>query len=213
MPPRRSRSMTPEDQAIESFNKNFDALTKRSALSLGQPPGTRPVGDAELVHQWGIMDSKVDRAQLAAQLLTTGLPPELLDPNSPNKLEIVKAAPDLAPLYAQPVKDPELADILAGFAERPFRYGILSAIDDPEDQVKEAERLSRLHDQQTSAALEAALAEQPASSKAAPMSAPMSSMSTPAPAMSAPMSASTEPPAPATLSAPVLPDQSMTMGG
>jgi hypothetical protein len=209
--------MTPEDRAIENFNKSFDALTKRSAISLGQPAGTRPVGDAELVRQWGIMDNKVDRTALAQQLMAGGLPPELLDPNSPHKLEIVKAAPDLAPLYGQPVQDPEVADILAGLAEHPFRHGILAAIDDPEDQVKETARLNRLWEKQ--------MAErQPAEQSGAEMSSPMSAnvrqsdakatpMSAAAPAMSAPMSVSAEPSAPAISAAPALPDQSMTMGG
>jgi hypothetical protein len=174
MPPRRSRSMTPEDRAIENFNKSFDALTKRSAASLGQPPGTRPVGDAELVRQWGIMDNKVDRTALAQQLMAGGLPPELLDPNNPNSLEIVKAAPDLAPLYGQPVQDPELADILAGLAEHPFKYGILAALDDPEDQVKEAERLNRLWEKQMAD-------QQPAEQPGADMSAPAPVMSAPTP--------------------------------
>lgn len=144
MPPRRSRSQTPEDAAIRSFTANFDLLTKRSAASLGQPPGTRPVGDVELVRQWGIRDNKVDRLQLLAQLLTTGLPQELLDQNNPQAFAIMKAAPDLAPLYGQPVTDHEVAEILTGLAEWPFRYGILAAIDDPEDQVKEANRLDGL---------------------------------------------------------------------
>lgn len=154
MPNRRSRSTTPEDAAMKNFTANFDLLTKRSAASLGQPAGTRPVGDVELVRQWGIRDNKVDRPSMLAQLMTEGLPPELLDPNNPKAYAIAKAAPDLLPLYAQATPDHELADILAGFAERPFRYGILAAIDDPEDQVKEANRLDGLWQKKTGAPLE-----------------------------------------------------------
>lgn len=153
MPPRRSRATTPEDRAIANFNASFDALTKRSAAGLGQPPGTKPVGDAEKVRQWGITDHKVDRTALTAQLMTQGVPPELLDPNNPQALAIAKAAPDLLPLYVQPVQDPELADTLAGLAHTPFRHGLLAGIDDPEEQVAEANRLAALHAKKTGAAV------------------------------------------------------------
>jgi hypothetical protein len=163
MPPRRSRSKTAEEYALERFNQNFEKAALQAAQSWGQPAGSRPVGDAEKVRQWGLQDSNVDRTALTASLLTQGLAPELLDPNNPQAPAVMKAAPDLAPLYGQPVQDSELADTLAGLAQYPFRYGLLAGIDDPEEQVKEAERLSRLHEQQTQAALTAVMAgrEQP----------------------------------------------------
>ena len=151
---RRARARTPVDAAQANFNQSFTEAMKRAAASLGQPPGTTAVGDAEKVRQWGIYDPKVDRQALTAQIMTTGLPQEMLDPNSPTALAIVKAAPDLAPLYAQAQHDPELADVLAGFAENPLRYGLVAGIDDPEEQVKESNRLAALHQKQTARALE-----------------------------------------------------------
>jgi hypothetical protein len=136
---------TAMDMALERFWKNFDTATRRSAASLGQPPGTKPLGDAEKVRLWGTRDPKVDAATLAGQLTTTGVPPELLDPKSPTALAIAREAPeDLLRMYAQPTDDPELATILASLAEYPFTHGLLAGLDMPEEQVAEAERLDRL---------------------------------------------------------------------
>ncbi len=148
MPRTKPSDTTAESQALQNFNDHFDQATERTAASMGRPLGAKDVGDAEKVRLWGASDPKVDPAQIVAQLLTTGVDPSLLDPNNLQALAVAKAAPDLAPLYGQPTEDDELAQILAAFAAHPFRHALLAGLIDPEDRVKESDRLQRAWEKQ-----------------------------------------------------------------
>lgn len=139
---------TAVERALANFWRDFDQATRRTAARLGRPPDTKQLGDAEKVRLWGRTDPKVDQARLASQLLTTGLPPELLDKAAPGHLAVVDEAPELAALYAQPTDDPDLATALAALAHYPYTHALLKGLDMPEEQVSEAERLQRLWEKQ-----------------------------------------------------------------
>lgn len=138
--------ITPEgtselDHVAVSFADELERLAQASAAGQGQPVGTRKTSDAEAVKHWGITDPNVEYDQILQQLQTTGLPPEMLDPEK--GLLLFREQPDLAQWYGQPVQDPALADRMARIAEHPFRMGLLMDIDDPDEQVREANRLDR----------------------------------------------------------------------
>lgn len=138
--------ITPEgtsmvDRVAVSFADDLERLAQAAAADQGQPVGTRNVSDAEALRQWAYADPQADYDAILGQLQTTGLPPELLDPD--HGLTIFKEQPDLAQWYGQPVQDPALADRMARIAEHPFRMGLLMDIDDPDEQVRESNRLHR----------------------------------------------------------------------
>lgn len=130
------------DRVAMSFADDLERLAQATAAEQGQPVGTRSMSDAEALKQWGIVDPKVNYDQILGMLQPTGLPPEMLDPEQ--GLMVFQEQPDLAQWYGQPVQDPALAQRMAVLAEYPFRMGLLMDIDDPDEQVRESDRLHRL---------------------------------------------------------------------
>jgi hypothetical protein len=147
MPPSKAQG-TPEEAALGKFLQDFQLATQRTAQKLGRPLGTDHVSEARKVAMWGQSDPQVDHATILEQVRTGAVPPEQADPKNPAALAVLKASPELAPLYAGPISDPELADAAAGFATWPFRHALLRAIPDPGEQVREAERLQRAYERQ-----------------------------------------------------------------
>jgi hypothetical protein len=147
MPPSKAQG-TPEERVVEQFLANFQLATQRTAQKFGQPLGTEHVSEARKMAMWGQSDPWVDHATILEQVRSGAVPPEQADPKNPAALAVLKASPELAPLYAGPISDPELADAAAGFATWPFRHALLRAIPDPGEQVREAERLQRAYERQ-----------------------------------------------------------------
>lgn len=142
--------ITPEgtsllDRVALSFADDLERLAQAAAAEQGQPIGTRKASHAEAVKQWGINDPQVEDNYDAFldMLKTTGLPPEMLDPESPQCLMVIKEDPDLAQWYGQPIADPALAARYATLAEWPFRRGLLMDEDDPDEQVRLANAYDR----------------------------------------------------------------------
>lgn len=130
--------MTAEDRAIQEIEAEDEAALAQVAAEMGPPPESGRLSAREQVELWGQTDPSVDYETLRQRLVMEGLPPE-----EAQTLAIAQEYPDIVPLLAQPTGDLEMADMLASLAERPYRLAILEGIDDPEEQVKTAERLDR----------------------------------------------------------------------
>lgn len=141
MPPRTPPPRSAVERARNEIRDEIKMAIRLLSAEMGPAPGARPLSEAKKVSMWGQRDPKVDYAQVASQLMTTGLPPDLLDPKT--GLAIFKKYPEMAQMYAQPVAQ-EVAIPLAILAEYPLRLGLLEHLeDDPEAMVKEANRLDR----------------------------------------------------------------------
>lgn len=134
----KRRPLTAEERAETEFQDELAQAAKRIADDLGPAPGTVRTSEAKKRTLWWTRDPAVDRATLVGMLQQGGVPPDLLE-----TLMIVEEQPDLKAAYQQPT-DPRTADVLAAMAEWPFRYAILRSIDDPDDRVREATRLTNL---------------------------------------------------------------------
>ena len=141
--PRPNRSaLSAEELARREMADDLQVAIREIAAELGPAPGTSEASASEELRQWGIRDSKVDHQQMVQRLMTTGYPPEMLDPDGDMTLLVVKENPELAEVYGQPVQDQEYAEQLATIAEWPFRLGILREYeDDPEAMVRKADSL------------------------------------------------------------------------
>jgi hypothetical protein len=144
MPPRQQPNVedSARREAEDVLNQAVDAL----ASSEGAAPDADPVSAATLLRQWGQRDPRIaDADGLRDHLMQGPLPPEMLDPNGPDALAIVKQHPEIAGMYGQGPFDEAMADMLARLAEFPLRLSHLAQWeDDPEAMVKEAERMDGL---------------------------------------------------------------------
>jgi hypothetical protein len=127
-----------EDRVAASWLEDAEKVAARIAAEEGDAPGTQKKGDAELVKLWGTQDRRVDPDLLRQRMSTTGLGEEAMT------MTIAEEWPEIVDLYAQPVEDPLLLEQLLILAEYPFRRSVYEDIDDPEEQVKEAERIHGL---------------------------------------------------------------------
>lgn len=144
--PRRPATESPEARALRELDEEMERYSDAIAADWGPAPGSDVVSDDRKVELWGRTDPKADYDAIYGMLTTTGVPPEMLDPDGADDvtLAIVKEVPEMAPYYQQAV-EPDLADALSTLAEYPMRLGLLTDLeDDPEAMVKEAERLDRL---------------------------------------------------------------------
>lgn len=128
-----------EDMLIESVADEIMQSGDSAAADHGPPPDTSAPSERRKVQLWGQSDPNVDVPTLTEQLQTTGVPPDQL-----KMLQIATVRPDLAPLYGQPIPDPQVAEVLAKLAEYPFRVTIFDHPGlGPKERVAEAERLDR----------------------------------------------------------------------
>ena len=137
--PRRPVQESAEDRAIREIEAEDDDAVQRIALEAGPPADASRLSDADLDALWAVTDPLVDDPDaFASALMTSGIEPDLL-----GQLLVVREYPEWQPLYAQPTQDAEMADMLARLAQFPYRWALLLDIDDPEEQVRIAERLDR----------------------------------------------------------------------
>lgn len=129
------------EKLAQSFADDLEELAQKAAEAQGQPMGTRRVSDARALRMYGIRDQHFDRAALIDMLNTTGVHPDLLNPQNPESPLIIRERPDLIPYYAKPAATPEAAQALADLAEYPFRYGLVMDIDNPQERVRYATHL------------------------------------------------------------------------
>ena len=136
---RRAAQESAEDRAIREIEAEDDDAVQRIALEAGPPADASRLSDADLDALWAVTDPLVDDPDaFASALMTSGIEPDLL-----GQLLVVREYPEWQPLYAQPTQDAEMADMLARLAQFPYRWALLLDIDDPEEQVRIAERLDR----------------------------------------------------------------------
>jgi hypothetical protein len=171
-----------EERLAASFLDDLMAVAERLASEAGDPPGARPMGDAEKVRHWGLQDRRVVPQDLLTILLSTGLGEGALE------MEIVKERPELLDAYANQAPDQETADQLVRLAEYPFRMNLLTHLeDDPEAWTKEAERIDRLWQKQAAPPMpDAALPVDVPAVPAVPMSPPLPPTAQAAPVPAAP---------------------------
>lgn len=137
--PRRPVQESAEDRALREIEAEDDDAVQRIALEAGPPADASRLSDADLDALWAVTDPLVDDPDaFASALMTSGIEPDLL-----GQLLVVREYPEWQPLYAQPTQDAEMADMLARLAQFPYRWALLLDIDDPEEQVRIAERLDR----------------------------------------------------------------------
>lgn len=137
--PRRPVQESAEDRAIREIEAEDDDAVQRIALEAGPPADSARLSDADLDAMWAVTDPLVDDPDaFASALMTSGIDPEML-----GQLLVVQEYPEWQPLYAQPTQDAEMADMLARLAQFPYRWALLMDLDDPEEQVRIAERLDR----------------------------------------------------------------------
>lgn len=164
--PRRRARLSAEELAQEDFNREFEAVFEALAAEQGKPPGASPVSEAKKLALWGQTDPHADYDALVEMLQTSGVPPEvaatltLLQEHADNE--------ELMAAFAQPTQDPDLADVLARMATHPFRTGFLLDIADPDDRVKEAERMDARWAKATGDPLDMAPTEVAPAQQAAP---------------------------------------------
>lgn len=134
-----------ESVARREIGEEIQRVVDQLALSEGPASDAESVSDARVLKLWGQRDPKISDADgLKAHLMQAGLPPELLDPNSPTALTLIKSRPQMAEMFANPA-DEGLAHMLSRLAEFPLRLDVLEPFeDDPERMVKEAERIDGL---------------------------------------------------------------------
>jgi len=198
--PRATRSrLMPEELAKRELDEELQQAIAEIVAELGPAVGSVKASPKDELRLWGIRDEKVDPDAMLQRLLREGYPPELLDPENEQALMVVQENPELAPYYAEPTQDQELADALVRLAEWPFRLGILRDLeDDPEEQVKKAESLD--------AAWQKSLGESP------PLMQEPTAPAAPAMPMADPMMQQAQPPQQPM--APQMPaDMTMMMGG
>lgn len=122
----------------------IDAL----AAKAGPPPDTQRLSESEEDDFYAFEDRFVvsNQERLSLQLMTEGLPPEIL-----SQLVIVKVRPDWAPLYEQPTQDAVRADMLIRAARFPLRWGLFDDVIEPKARVEKDERLHRRFQQRHTA--------------------------------------------------------------
>lgn len=142
--PRRQTS--PEEAARDTISKEIPQVVDRVAASWGPAADADPVSDARMLRQWGQRDPKIADAEgLRQQLLTTGLPMKIMDPESPASLAFFQANKDIAAEWAEILSSPldeRMADLVTPLLEYPLTLGILRPYeDDPEEMVRVSNRL------------------------------------------------------------------------
>lgn len=142
--PRRAVQESAEDRALREIEAEDDDAIRRIALEAGPPADSARLSDADLDALWAVTDPLVDDPDaFATALMTSGIQPDML-----GQLLVVQEYPEWQPLYAQPTQDAEMADMLARLAQFPYRWALLMDLDDPEEQVRIAERLDRRYQRQ-----------------------------------------------------------------
>lgn len=194
--PRRRRAVNPEEAARDTIGLEIERMIDTLAKAEGPAADAESVSDERLVRQWGQRDPNIqDVDALKQALMTQGLPPEVLDPNSPQCLALLKANPDLAQDWAGILSTPldeRMADLVAPLVEHPLRLGILRPYaDNPKEMVKVSDsfdaKWGRLVEQQMGGAPPIAAA--PVPPEQALPSMPQAPVSAPAPQPVAPMAA------------------------
>lgn len=140
-----------EDRLLDELEPLTENALKRLADEQGPPPDSQKLTEADEDEAWETPDPNVEYESFAQQLMTQGLPPEVVQ-----NLLLVKLRPEWAPLYSRPTQSAELAHMLARLAERPFRLSILEDIDDPDEMVAKAEQMDRRFQKRMTAAQEQA---------------------------------------------------------
>lgn len=149
--PARQASESIEDRVTREILEEDDENVNSIAAQAGPPPDSNKLSESDEDEAWEFEDRQVDHDAMAAQLMTQGIPEDVVQ-----KLMIAKLRPDWAPLYQQPTKDAERADMLVKLAKRPFRLSILEDIDDPDERARKAESLDRRYQKRLTALQEQA---------------------------------------------------------
>lgn len=145
MPPRRRYSPRGFSEQVESeFDREFRAVIDKLDAEQSPASGTSRVSESRKVALWGLRDRRVDPDVLRQRLLAGGLGEEA------QQMAVVQEYPEVLEVYAggianlPDVEDPEgLVDQLVRFAEWPWRWGTIAHLDDPDEQVREANRIER----------------------------------------------------------------------
>lgn len=172
---RRHTYPNPETKIQSELEAEIGRYVDILANELGPAAGAETVSDAEKVRMWDLADPivDVDPEAFKQQLMTGGLAehPEMLDPNNPQSLGIVRAFPEMVQVLSEPV-DEQMADQIMRYCRWPLRSKVLEEhADDPEGWVKEANRMERLSNGQSGGD------EAPEESPEEPMNAPVPSPS------------------------------------
>jgi hypothetical protein len=117
------KHVSAEEQMMSELAEEIERVSDAIASEMGPAPDVEHLSAEKEVEFWGMRDPLVDYDTLVQVLQTTGISPEMMDPKNKQGLAIAKVAPQLGPLYTQPVQDPALAHQLAILAEWPMRYG------------------------------------------------------------------------------------------
>lgn len=134
---RRPQRESAEDRAIRELDAEDEDTLRRLAFESGPPPDSEQLSPADEDAAWEITDPAVDSEQFPTMLMTSGLPPEMLQ-----SLRVLKVHPEWAELYGKPTQDAEKADLLTRLAEFPWRWSLLLGTADPDEQVRKAETLA-----------------------------------------------------------------------
>lgn len=121
--PRRTRQHPIDVQARDEVGRELDDMVGALAAELGPAEGAEFPSDEQEVELWGQMDPRVDYDALKAQLMQGSVPPEWVDEHSDQRLALIRAHPEMAQMFAQPLDD-EMASIVAGMAEYPSRMTV-----------------------------------------------------------------------------------------
>lgn len=138
----RTPSMGVMQQARTEVSSELDDLVAGVAAELGPAEGSAILSPEAEARHWGQSDPRVDYDALKGMLLRGAVPPEWYDPTSDQRLAVVRASPQLAPLFSRPLDD-EMASMVAQLAEHPFRHALLAPYkDDPAAMVERANRIN-----------------------------------------------------------------------
>ena len=144
MPKPNTTPRAAEAEVEDELNTELDELVPQIAAEEGLAKGAVHLSPEREVALWGQFDPTVDPDTLKQQLMAGQVPPELYDPQSDRRLALLRMLPHRAQewadeVFSQPL-DEEMADLVAGLAERPGVAVVLDPYeDDPKGRVVKAE--------------------------------------------------------------------------
>ncbi len=156
----RRKPVNPEEAARDTIAREIPMMVDAIAVKQGPAADATAVSDAKVLRQWGQRDPKIlDPDGMRRQMIETGLPMEMLDPQSPTALAFIKANQDIAGEWAEILASPldeRMADLAAPLIEHPMRLGILRPYeDDPEEATRVSDRLDAQLQREMERALQA----------------------------------------------------------
>lgn len=138
MPRSRRTPRDMEAQVWDELDQELDTIIPAIAAEEGVAKGATRLSPEKEVELWGQRDPRVDYDTLKRQLMEGSVPPAWYDPQSDQRLALIRAHPEMSQMFSQPLDD-TMAGMVADLAETPYRLSVLKPYeDDPKAAVAKA---------------------------------------------------------------------------